>query len=107
MLAVEVVEEAGFVTLEAGNADEAVAVLESHLDTLLFTDIDMPGSRDGLKLAHAVHDRWPLTKNTHRIGEGAGAIHRASVEQLLCRKTLPDGCTGRGIAFAGRFPLVG
>lgn len=63
MLAVEVVEEAGFVTLEAGNADEAVALLESHLDiSLLFTDIDMPGSRDGLKLAHAVHDRWPLIK---------------------------------------------
>lgn len=28
MLAVEVVEEAGFVALEAGNADEAVALLE-------------------------------------------------------------------------------
>lgn len=55
MLAVEVVEEAGFVTLEAGNADEAVALLESHTDiSLLFTDIDMPGSMDGLKLAHAV-----------------------------------------------------
>jgi two-component system, response regulator PdtaR len=58
MLAVEVVEEAGFVVLEAGNADEAVALLESHPDiSLLFTDIDMPGSMDGLKLAHAVRDR--------------------------------------------------
>lgn len=58
MLAVEVVEEAGFVTLEAGNADEAVALLESCLDiSLLFTDIDMPGSMDGLELAHAVRDR--------------------------------------------------
>jgi CheY-like chemotaxis protein len=63
MLAVEFVEEAGFVTLEAGNADEAVALLESRLDiSLLFTDIDMPGSMDGLKLAHAVHDRWPPIK---------------------------------------------
>ena len=44
MVAVEVVEEAGFAALEAGDADEAVALLESHPDiSLLFTDIDMPG----------------------------------------------------------------
>lgn len=63
MLAVEVVEEAGFVALEAGNADEAVALLESRPDiSLLFTDIGIPGSMDGLKLAHAVRDRWPPLK---------------------------------------------
>jgi two-component system, response regulator PdtaR len=63
MLAVEVVEEAGFVALEAGDADEAVALLESRPDIfLLFTDIDMPGSMSGLKLAHAVRDRWPPVK---------------------------------------------
>jgi two-component system, response regulator PdtaR len=63
MLAVEVIEEAGFVTLEAGDADEAVALLESHTDvSLLFTDIDMPGSMDGLELAHAARDRWPPIK---------------------------------------------
>jgi CheY-like chemotaxis protein len=60
MIAVDLVEDEGFVTLEAGNADEAVSVLESHLGiSLLFTDIDMPGSMDGLKLAHAVRNRWP------------------------------------------------
>jgi CheY-like chemotaxis protein len=63
MLAVDVVEEAGFVALEAGNADEAVALLESRPDiSVLFTDIEMPGSMDGLKLAHAVRDRWPPIK---------------------------------------------
>jgi CheY-like chemotaxis protein len=63
MLAVEVVEEAGFLAIEAGDADEAVAVLESRTDIiLLFTDLNMPGSMDGLKLAHAVRDRWPLIK---------------------------------------------
>lgn len=63
MMAVEVVEEAGFVALEAANADEAVALLESRADiALLFTDIDMPGSMDGLKLAHAVRGRWPPIK---------------------------------------------
>ena len=63
MLAVEVVEEAGFVAIEARDADEAVVLLESRADiTLLFTDINMPGSMDGLKLAHAVRERWPPIK---------------------------------------------
>jgi CheY-like chemotaxis protein len=62
-LAVEFVEDAGFVVLEARDADEAAALLETRSDIdLLFTDIDMPGSMDGLKLAHTVRDRWPLIK---------------------------------------------
>lgn len=81
MLAVGVVEEAGFAALEAGNADEAVALLELRLDiSVLFTDIDMPGSMDGLKLAHAVRERWPPIKNPHRFGEDVSATSRASVE---------------------------
>jgi CheY-like chemotaxis protein len=63
MLAVEVVKEAGFIAIEARDADEAVILLESRTDiALLFTDINMPGSMDGLKLAHAVRDRWPPIK---------------------------------------------
>jgi CheY-like chemotaxis protein len=63
MLAVDVVEEAGFIAIEARDADEAVILLESRNDiTLLFTDINMPGSMDGLKLAHAVRNRWPPIK---------------------------------------------
>jgi CheY-like chemotaxis protein len=59
MLAVEIVEEAGFIALQAADADEAVAQLESRPDiSLLFTDVNMPG----LKLAHAVRDRWPPIK---------------------------------------------
>lgn len=57
---VDIVEEAGFVALEAANADEALAILEAQPDIrLLLTDIQMPGSMDGLKLAHAVRNRWP------------------------------------------------
>lgn len=60
MRAVDMVEDAGFTPIEAVDADEAVAILESRSDiALLFTDIQMPGSMDGLKLAHAVHERWP------------------------------------------------
>jgi two-component sensor histidine kinase len=63
MRAVDIVEDAGFNAIEAVNADEALAVLESRSDiSLLFSDIQMPGTMDGLKLAHAVHDRWPLIK---------------------------------------------
>jgi CheY-like chemotaxis protein len=60
MRAVGIVEDAGFRSVEAVNADQALSILESRSDiSLLFTDIQMPGSMDGLKLAHAVHDRWP------------------------------------------------
>lgn len=63
MRAVDIVEDAGYTPVEAVNADEAIAILESRSDiSLLFTDIQMPGSMDGLKLAHAVHDRWPAIK---------------------------------------------
>src|SRR5213080_3824427 len=63
MRAINMVEDAGFTAVEAVDADEAVAILESRSDiALLFTDIQMPGSMDGLKLAHAVHERWPAIK---------------------------------------------
>jgi two-component sensor histidine kinase/CheY-like chemotaxis protein len=61
--AVDIVEDAGFTAVEAVSADEALAILESRSDiSLLFSDIQMPGSMDGLKLAHAVHERWPAIK---------------------------------------------
>ena len=61
--ALDIVEEAGFTAIEARNADEAIAILESRSDiALLFTDVNMPGSMDGVKLAHAVRNRWPPIK---------------------------------------------
>ncbi|MGA9602644.1 MAG: response regulator [Methyloceanibacter sp.] len=58
--AVSLVEEAGYSAIEASNADEAIAILEARKDIrVVFTDIDMPGSMDGLKLARAIRDRWP------------------------------------------------
>jgi len=63
MRAVDLVEDAGYTSVEAVDADEAVAILESRSDiALLLTDIQMPGSMDGLKLAHLVHARWPRIK---------------------------------------------
>ena len=63
LLAVELVEDAGLVAVEAANADEAIAILERRVDiALILTDVDMPGTMDGLKLAHAVRRRWPPIK---------------------------------------------
>jgi CheY-like chemotaxis protein len=79
MLAVEFVNEAGFDTLEACDADQAIAILESNSKiTLLFTDINMPGSMDGLELARVVNNRWPVV-----------AILIASGHALLQQADLP------------------
>ncbi len=53
-------EDEGFAVHEAADADEAIAILHANHDIkVMFTDIDMPGTMDGLKLAAAVRDRWP------------------------------------------------
>ncbi|WP_249129718.1 response regulator [Bradyrhizobium japonicum] len=60
MDAVEMLREAGFDILEAVNADEAIRLLALHSDIrLIFTDIDMAGSINGLELATIVQKRWP------------------------------------------------
>ena len=61
--AAEVIAAAGFEVIEAANADEAIEVLEARRDIMVvFTDIQMPGSMDGLKLARAIRGRWPPIK---------------------------------------------
>ncbi|SCY92730.1 Response regulator receiver domain-containing protein [Microvirga guangxiensis] len=61
MTAADELEEADFQVLEAANADVAMAVLEARSDEVqvLFTDVHMPGSMDGMELAEQVHARWP------------------------------------------------
>lgn len=61
--------------IQAANADEAIAILKARSDIhVVFTDIQMPGSMDGLKLARFVRDRWPpikivATSGRVRVGE--------------------------------------
>ena len=63
MRVVDMVEDAGYIPVEAVDADEAMAVLQSRNDiALMLTDVQMPGSMNGLELAHAVHERWPPIK---------------------------------------------
>ena len=55
-----VVENAGFQAIGARHADEAVHTLEARNDIrLVITDVMMPGSMDGLRLANVIRDRWP------------------------------------------------
>jgi CheY-like chemotaxis protein len=58
--ALDLIRTAGFEGVEAAGADEAIAILETRDDIrLVFTDIEMPGTMDGLKLAHYIRNRWP------------------------------------------------
>jgi CheY-like chemotaxis protein len=72
LLAVDFIEDAGFDVIEATSAAEAIEILERRLDIrIVFTDVDMPGGIDGMKLAAAVRDRWPpieiiITSGKHR-----------------------------------------
>jgi len=67
-------EREGFVVFEAANADQAIIVLDAQPSVrIMFTDIDMPGSMDGLKLAAAVRHRFPpiqiIVTSGHRVVE--------------------------------------
>lgn len=58
--AMTVIEDAGFEVIPAPNADRAIEILTHRADIrIVVTDIDMPGSMDGLKLAAFVRNRWP------------------------------------------------
>ena len=60
MVASDMLEDAGFSTVEAASADAAWDILESRGDIdVLFTDIEMPGSMNGFILAAKVAERWP------------------------------------------------
>ena len=63
MGAVDLVVAAGFEALEASDADEAIRILESRPDIhIVFTDVGMPGTMDGIKLSHYIRSRWPPVK---------------------------------------------
>ena len=80
--AVEMIEKAGFIALEAEHADAAVAILMLRSDVqLVFTDIEMPGSMDGIQLAALVRDQWPPVH-----------IIVTSGRDLVDTSTLPVGC---------------
>jgi CheY-like chemotaxis protein len=76
MNAIAMVEEAGFDAVAASDADEAIRILESRNDIrAVFTDVHMPGSMDGVRLASVVRNRWPpvaliVTSRHTKVPEG-------------------------------------
>ena len=92
MRAVDIVEDAGFSPVQAVDADQALSILELRSDiSLLFTDIQMPGSMDGLKLAHAVHDRWPAIKIILVSGQVKPSDAEKPEDSRFFGKPLSDG----------------
>ncbi len=60
MSAIHMVEHAGYAMVEASNAEEAMTLLDMRCDIgAVFTNIRMAGSMNGLRLIHAIRDRWP------------------------------------------------
>jgi CheY-like chemotaxis protein len=54
------VEDAGYAVIEAANADEAILRIVADEEVrLVVTDVDMPGTMDGIRLAHYIRKRWP------------------------------------------------
>jgi CheY-like chemotaxis protein len=81
MGAVDLVQSAGYEALEASNADEAIRILESRADIdLVFTDVQMPGTMDGIKLSYYIRNRWPPVK-----------LIVASGKAILDESNLPEG----------------
>jgi two-component system, response regulator PdtaR len=81
MDAVDIVRNAGFEAIEAANADEAIAIIEADPSIhVVFTDVQMPGTMDGLKLARFIKDRWPPIK-----------IVATSGRVKVSEKDLPEG----------------
>ena len=78
MGAMDLVLSAGYEALQASDADAAIAILESRDDIdLVFTDVQMPGTMDGIKLAHYIRDRWPPLKLI--VASGAAILEESSL----------------------------
>jgi CheY-like chemotaxis protein len=83
LVAVDLLAEAGFSVLEAEHADAALLILNLQAADVhvLFTDIHMPGSMNGLALAQHAHRHFPWI-----------ALLVASGDARPGEKDLPEGC---------------
>jgi CheY-like chemotaxis protein len=88
-------DEAGFKVFEAVNADEAMTILQARPDVqVIISDIEMPGSMNGLELAQAVHERWPGIGIVVTSGrERPGPDDLSAKVAFLAKPYLPDTVT--------------
>jgi DNA-binding NtrC family response regulator len=61
LLAADALADAGVEVIEAENADDVVAMLQSRGATIdvLFTEVQLSGTMDGWQLVQHVHQHWP------------------------------------------------
>jgi CheY-like chemotaxis protein len=96
LLGVDIFSNAGFHVVEAVNGDEALEILGAAAGVhVLFTDVTMPGSIDGLALAHHVVDQWPhiaimivsgaMNLERHELPAGAVFYRKPYDPQLVVR----------------------
>jgi CheY-like chemotaxis protein len=99
----EALQDAGHQVIAAGTADEAMRILERRHDVeLMFTDIDMPGSMDGLGLASVVRDRWPPIHVVIASGKHRPQRHEMPAQSVFLPKPyLPDDIVGVIRGFRG------
>lgn len=77
----------GYQTFEAADATEAIAVLEAHSEIrVVFTDIQMPGTMDGLALSHYIRHRWPPTIIVVSSGQLSPGAHEMPVDAVFIGK---------------------
>lgn len=106
MDAADIMEDAGFRTFQAADGDKAISILEEHhaVIVLLFTDVQMPGTRDGFAVAREVAQRWShisivvasghLHPGPDDMPEGACFIGKPFTVDLVhdhLKQILPDG----------------
>jgi two-component system, response regulator PdtaR len=78
MGAVDLALSAGYEALQACDAEEAIRILESRDDVdLVFTDVQMPGTMDGIKLSHYIRERWPPVRLI--VASGATILEESSL----------------------------
>lgn len=96
MDAAETVKEAGFEVIEAADAETAIVHLKAHKDiAVVFTDIELPGSMNGLMLVAAIRDHWPWIRviaasgnfgsNEDRLPTGEPLLVKPYSSQVLKR----------------------
>jgi two-component system, response regulator PdtaR len=94
MHSVAMLEDAGFEVIEAANAEEAIAMLEhAPRVRLMFSDVDMPGSMDGVQLATVVNERWPnirllLTSGHHWLSDATLPDHGRFIPKPYSSETV-------------------
>ena len=89
--AVQMVEDQGYLALQAGSADEAMGLLCSHPEIdVLFTDVVMAGSVDGLGLAANTHVIYPKISIVVTSGTGDRKSQLPAGATFICKPYSPD-----------------